>query len=436
MKRIASVLRVFIEVMLLVFNLTSISAQQAEPVKLPNGWNLTPAGRQFPLGDLPLNMAVSPDNHWLAVTNNGYGRQCIQLFDVTQQKQTADITIKKSWYGLCFSPDNRNLYASAGNDNQVKIYTVSIKGEMNLTDSIVMGKGWDNQRISPSGLAICPRNGNLYVVTRWDNSLYIYELPSKRLLRKEPVGGEAYQVLFNKDGSRAYVSSWGSDEVAVWDVNNNRWLSRIQVGSHPNEMCIDYRHDRLFVANANDNSVSVIDLRDNHVEETLNAALFVGSLEGSTTNGLCLFNRGKDLAIANADNNCLTVFDVSKPGQSKVKGFIPTGWYPTNVKSTGKTLWVTNGKGLRSMANPNGPVPVDRREKFGHHQGDSNHTDVQYIGGLFLGALSAINVPNEKTLARYSRQVYENTPYRKSEEYESEGQKGNPIPCVSATRAP
>ena len=30
-------------------------------VMLPNGWSLTPTGKQIPLGDLPLNIAVSPD---------------------------------------------------------------------------------------------------------------------------------------------------------------------------------------------------------------------------------------------------------------------------------------------------------------------------------------------------------------------------------------
>lgn len=38
-----------------------IEAQNSivNPVLLPNGWTLTPAGRSLPLGDLPLNIAVS-----------------------------------------------------------------------------------------------------------------------------------------------------------------------------------------------------------------------------------------------------------------------------------------------------------------------------------------------------------------------------------------
>ena len=31
----------------------------ADRVQLPNGWSLTPAGKSLPLGDLPLNIAVS-----------------------------------------------------------------------------------------------------------------------------------------------------------------------------------------------------------------------------------------------------------------------------------------------------------------------------------------------------------------------------------------
>lgn len=422
--------------MVLLSGLVSASAQVAEPVLLPNGWKLTPAGKHLQLGDLPLNMAVSPNKKWLAVTNNGYGRQCIKLFDVKSEQATDDYTIAKSWYGICFSKDGKQLFASAGNDNQVKIYDVNAKGKLALADSIVMGKSWDEERISPSGIAVCPKNNQLFVVTRWDNSLYIYDMPGKKLLHKIPVGGEAYQVLFSEKGDEAYISVWGSDEVAVWDVDHAQWKNRITVGSHPNEMCFDAKTKRLFVANANDNSVSVINLTNYRVEETLNAAIFPGSLQGSTTNGLCLLDKGKKLAIANADNNCVTIFDISKVSQSKSEGFIPVGWYPTNVKCIGNKLWVTDGKGLRSMANPDGPRSVDVKEKFEHHKGDANHTKVEYIGGLFMGALSIIDVPDKKQLKVYSKQVFANTPYQKDKELVTESESGNPIPSRVGEKSP
>ena len=403
-------------------------AQQAQSVMLPNGWRLTPAGKHLPLGDLPLNMAVSPNGRWLAVTNNGYGRQCVKVFDTKKQVEVDDQTIRTSWYGLTYSPDGKTLYVSGGNDNQVNMYQVANNGKIHLGDSIMLGKKWP-VRISPAGLAVHPKTGHLYIVTRWDNSLYIYNPATKRFLTKAPLGGEGYQVLMSAGGEHAYVSCWGCDQVKVWDVAAKAWSDSIPVGSHPNEMCLDERNGRLFVANANDNSVSVVNLRQRRVEETLNAALFSQSLPGSTTNGLCLLKHGRQLAIANADNNCVTLFDVSTPGSSRAMGFIPVGWYPTNVKYVNHKLWVTNGKGLSSAANPHGPWPVSRQEQFEHHRGDvKKNKKVQYIGGMFLGAMSIIDVPNKKRLERYTRQCFANTPYDKKKEYLSDSESGNPIP--------
>ena len=165
------------------------------------------------------------------------------------------------------------------------------------------------------------------------------------------------------------------------------------------------------------------------VIETLTSSLYPNAPEGSTTNGLALSPDEKTLYIANADNNCLAVFDVSAPGNSKSKGFIPTGWYPTCVKAIGKKIFVTNGKGFSSFANPDGPNPFKEREQVIYQAGDTSKIKaVQYIGGLFIGTMSIIDVPGPKQLSAYSQQVYENTPYTKEKETVSQGEKGNPIP--------
>ena len=89
---------------------TCSNAQQT--LTLPNVWSLSPAGRSLPLGDLPLNMAVSASKKLMAVTNNGQGKQTLQLIDVQAEKILDNIEIKKSWLGLCFSSDEKKLYAS------------------------------------------------------------------------------------------------------------------------------------------------------------------------------------------------------------------------------------------------------------------------------------------------------------------------------------
>ena len=99
--------------------------------------------------------------------------------------------------------------------------------------------------------------------------------------------------------------------------------NRIAAGDNPNDNCLTKSGKYLFVANANDNSVSVMDIQKRKLLETLNAALYPESLAGSTSNALALSADEKTLYIANADNNCLAVFDFSHPGSSKSKGFIP-----------------------------------------------------------------------------------------------------------------
>ena len=84
--------------------------------------------------------------------------------------------------------------------------------------------------------------------------------------------------------------------------------------------------------------------------ETLDAALYPGSAVGSTTNAVALSQNEKTLYIANADNNCLSVFDVSKPGSSRSIGFIPVGWYPTGVKVIGNKIYVIQWKRIQLAA--------------------------------------------------------------------------------------
>ena len=191
------------------------------------------------------------------------------------------------------------------------------------------------------------------------------------------------------------------------------------------------------MANANDNSVSIIDLKKYAVIETLNTALYPDAPGGSTTNSVALSSDAKTLFIANADNNCLSVYDISKPGSSISKGFIPTGWYPTCVRVVGKELFVANGKGFTSLANPYGPNPVDKKINLSFQKGDTTQPkEVQYIGGLFKGTLSIIPIPQPNQLKIFTQAVYQNTPYNKTKETLASGEAGNPIPMKLGDPSP
>jgi len=406
-----------------------------EQVTLPNGWKLTPVGRSIPLGDLPLNVVVSPSKKYIAVTNNGQSVQSIQLIDTKTEKILHSEVIPKSWFGLAFSADEKFLYASGGNDNWILKYAI-VSGKLVLSDSIKLGKKWP-EKISPAGLVIDHSKQLLYVVTKENNSLYIIDLKTKKTVNQIPLSSEAFTCLLSPDKKELYISLWGADKIVVLNTQKQILIDSVNVGDNPNDICLTKNGQFLFVANANDNSVSVIDIKKRKLVETLDAALYPGAPSGSTSNGVALSADEKTLYIANADNNCLAVFDISKPGLSKSKGFIPVGWYPTSVKTIGSRIFVANGKGFTSKANPYGPNPLRKKEDIIYQSGDLNRPkEVEYIGGLFKGTLSILSTPSEKQLSSYSRMVYDNSPYTKDKEKNAQGEPGNPIPMKVGDPSP
>jgi len=391
-------------------------------ILLPNGWSLSPAGKSLPLGDFPMNIVISPRGKFAAVTNNGVGRQTIMLINPVSEKILDEIEIKKSWYGLVFNKDETRLYASGGNDNMILVYGVT-NSHLEKLDSIVLGKPWP-VKISPTGLAIDDSAGKLFITTKEDSALYVADLRSKKFTRLA-LGHEAYTCLPSPDRMKLYVSLWGGDQIAVIDPVKLVRVSTIQVGSRPNDMTLTKDGRYLFVAQANDNSVSVIETASQKVIEVFSSALYPDSPAGSTTNAVTLSGNEKTIYIANADNNCLAVFDVHEPGKSKSLGFIPTGWYPTSVKVWNNRIWVTNGKGGKSLPNPRGPNPYVRRT-------DST----QYIGSLFTGSLGIVPEPTREELSIYSSAAYKNSPYNKDVEKLAEGENGNPIPRKPGDHSP
>ena len=427
------------KISLFVFSLltTTLFAQQTtEAVVLPNGWKLTPAGKSIPLGDLPLNMVSNHAGTLLAVTNNGQSTQTIQLINVKTQTTVDEVVIPKSWYGLAFTKDDKSLYVSGGHDNRILKYDV-VNDKLKLTDTITLGKPWPN-RIGPAGIALDARRNVMYVVTREDKKLYIIDLSNKEVIGKYGMEGEAYDCKISVDGKELYVSGWGTNQILVFNIEIKRWTHFIGVGDNPNEMLISPRGDRLFVCNANDNSVSVIDLTTKRVVETLDAALYPNSPSGSTSNSIAINAKTNQLFIANADNNCIAVFDIREKNHSTPEGFVPVGWYPTTVRIINNKLWVANGKGMSSKPNPFGPSPLRKREEVIHHGFKTKPgNEVEYIAGLFKGSLSIIDLPTAAQLNNYSKAVYANSPYSPDQlNQASIPPTGHPIPRDGTTRSP
>ena len=413
----------------------SLGEIESNRLTLSNGWSITPVGDLVPLGDLPLNIAVAPSGKLLAVTNNGQSMQQIMLFDGEDFTLLDSVEMDKSWLGLVFSNDEKSLYASGGNDNWIVRFSIENK-HLIPADTFKIGKPWP-ERIWVAGIQIDEARQLLYAVTTENNSLYIYDMKGHQTIKRLPLGGEGYTCLLSPDRDELYVSCWGSNRVAVLDTRTQDFKAFIPVGDNPNDMCLTRDGNYLFIANSNDNSVSVVDLALHQVVEVLNAALYPDSPSGSTSNGLALGNDDRTLYVANADNNCLAVFDVSEPGSSSGNGFIPTGWYPTCVRVVDDKILVSNGKGNMNVVNPQGPNPYRKGEEVIYQQGGETKTmKVQYIAGLFRGTMQVIDVPGRKQADIYSQAVYNNTPFKAGKGIMPDIDPANPIPLQVGDASP
>jgi len=372
-------------------------------VLLPNGWRLTPVGRYIGLGDLPLNAAVTLDQKYLAVTHAGMSSPKLMVVDLKKMRVVQSIPMKDSWYGIRFYLNQ--LFVSGGNENCVYIFKIENGGILVPEDTIVFEMpspkyfGW------VAGLDV--HKNILAVVMRGDSTLRYCNLISGNK-EKVKLDGMPYDCKFAPDGS-LLVSLWDSKKVEVY--RGDKELYKVITGTHPNEIEISSDGKTAMVADANDNTVTFIDLKKRKVQAKVVTALYPDAPQGSTTNSVCF--AGKYALAANADNNSLTVIDISNSSRPIPVGMIPVGWYPTKViYLKNGTILVLNGKGNQSYANP--------EHTFGSDRG--------YIGTLLKGTLSYFKFPNRSLLSKYTRRVYQNTPFNPHEMSAARFEGDSPIP--------
>ena len=154
---------------------------------------------------------------------------------------------------------------------------------------------------------IVAQGDKLYSLDIYSGTIREVDLAGKAEDRTAKIGIRPYDVVIARNGSRLYVSDWAGRAVLAVDPADLHVVARISAGEHPNQLALHPNDDRLFVACASSNCVSVIDTRRGIVTETIMTTLFPKAPEGSTPDALAVSPDGETLFVANADNNCVAV---------------------------------------------------------------------------------------------------------------------------------
>lgn len=436
-------------------------------VLLPNQWSLRPVGKQIELRDFPINIAVHPAGQFVAVLHSGYGAHQVTIVDLIKGEAVSHADMPQSFYGLEFSRDGSRLFCSGAGDEVIHAFQFH-NGQLNGHEKIALRD--IKERAVPAGLALTRDARTLYVANVWGDRVTQVDLSSQQkpfdillrtnsgpllntegsrtsdpdteaaakraevyLLEASPDDTFPYACRVDEKRQRLYVSLWAQSSVAVIDLKSNQVVANWPTEQHPCEMVLNRSGKLLFVANANKNTVTVLNTDSGKPIETIWAALYPHSPPGSTPNSLALSPDERTLFVANANINVVAVFDVSTPGKSRSLGFIPVGWYPTSVRVTpdGKHLLVANGKGVIPKANPFGPQPALNM--------NTNRT-IEYIASLFRGTLSIIDLPSrarfEQQLKQYSADAYRCAPLNDSAQVSAPRPPDNPIPLSPGQPSP
>ncbi len=356
--------------------------------RLANGERVQPVGNlRIPLpGDLPLAIVPSRFNLNSYIVTGGYHDHGIVVMNLEDQTQGNYIRTTKCTGGLVETEAGSGFF-SAG-DLGIRSFSVSSnKDEWAPVGFKLPDHAWIQ------GLALLP-DGKLVASDMNHDKILCLDPKSLGTVWSADSGHKPNRVAVSPDGTIIAVTNWGGSSVTLLSADG-AGAKTVAVGIHPSEL-IFARDATLFVSNAGSNSVSII--KGGTVVATVFTSLTPNDLVGSTPTGLSLSPDERTLLVANSGSNNLGVVDVSDKSHPKVKGFVPTGSYPTTVEIApdGKRFLVGTAKGMKAAPNYPGI-------KASQTVSDDLKTHYDYLPDRLDGDLMIGDLPSETQLAEWTK---------------------------------
>jgi YVTN family beta-propeller protein len=271
------------------------------------------------------------------------------------------------------------------------------------------------------------------VALTFNDALAVIDLVSGKFKGTVKTGIAPFGVAVNRGSTVAYVSNWGgrfpqpkdltsptgnspdadlvvvdkrgiasTGTVARVDLVSMKVTNEVTVGLHPTALQWDDLRARLYVANSNSDSISVINTQTNQVAQTISIMPFARKVAGVAPNALAVSADGKTLYVACGGINAVAVV---RTADARLEGMIPTAWYPNDLRLSpdGKYLVVVNLMGVGPGGNA---TDVDRWAKETHlniQPGPTRrfvHSD--------RSSVQVIRVPDAAQLSGYTTAVIEN----------------------------
>ena len=205
------------------------------------------------------------------------------VVDVASWDAAPDVELSAggaSMHGIAVSPDGTHVYVT-GSGNELYDWQVA-NGTVSFSRTIALG----SRPSDPCGLAISGDGTMAYVCLSIANQLAVVNLSSGTVSQYINVGIAPWNVVLSPDGGTAYVSDWGgrfptngdltatsagtavvvdsrgvaaSGAVSFVNLTTGAETGEVATGLHPSGLALSADGGTLYVANANSDTVTVID---------------------------------------------------------------------------------------------------------------------------------------------------------------------------------
>ena len=218
---------------------------------------LDPATKQqvgrFDLGDSLCSIALDQQSQtvyaptWRRTGPNTYDSSRVQVVNLTTG---AIRTIADNQFptGPFFDEQKRVLYV--GNTATASLFTVDVA--TGTTHTVALP-------VKVNRVAVSSQNGDLYLASPEGDAVLVLDPTGGSVVATLRVGQRPWAVAADPKTGRILVSSELSGGVSLIDPATNQIIRTTPTGSHPRNLAVDGVHERFYVLNTGDRTVSVLD---------------------------------------------------------------------------------------------------------------------------------------------------------------------------------
>ena len=410
-----------------------------DPGIIPSRQAITPAGLQSVFESRVFGVAFGENGDSIYAATLGLkGTSLYQIDLKTNRMMTVlNTSAAAGMQGLVYDPaSHRPLLTglvgrAKGKDSSGQLVALGDEKPVIVADGLGTNQ-IGSVAVAPSANAQSKRLA--VVALTFNDEAAVIDLDAKTVLYRVKTGIAPFGTAISANSSVAWVSNWGgrfpkpgemssatgpeanadqalvdergiasSGTVSGIDLLTGKVIASIAVGLHPSGLAWDEKHQRLYVADSNSDSVSVVDTAANRLLDTIRLQPFVKKVAGISPESVALSPDQKSLYVACAGINAVGVLDLGGL-HPRVAGFIPTGWYPEDVvvSPDGKSIAVSTLLGVGTGWNS--PNLLNRERRDGMKPELNDHR--RYVHAD-RGTVHIIAVPDKDELSRYSVAVAE-----------------------------